>query len=112
MKGPERDYSGRSLFEKLGVTSQAHVALVGAHDDAFVLGLNEGLAKAASQARLRTRYDIIFLRVDAPGTSRASRRRAFSSERFALDLSSEGSRRVADRRRSARGRHRGRARQQ
>lgn len=65
MKAPERDYSGRSLFEKLGVTSEAHVALVGPHDEAFAVGLNEGLAKAASEA-LRTRYDIIFVRVDAP----------------------------------------------
>jgi hypothetical protein len=62
---PERDYSSRSLFEKLGVTAQSHVALVGPHDDSFVLGLNEGLAKAASEA-LRTSYDIIFVRVDAP----------------------------------------------
>jgi len=62
---PERDYSGRSLFEKLGVFAQAHVALVGRHDEAFVSGLNERLAKAAS-AYLRTRYDLIFVRIDAP----------------------------------------------
>jgi len=61
----ERDYSGRSLLEKLGVVAGAHVALVGPHDDAFVTGLNEALAKSASQA-LRTRYDLIFVRVDAP----------------------------------------------
>jgi hypothetical protein len=61
----ERDYSGRSLLEKLGIFAGAHVALVGPHDDAFVTGLNESLAKSASQA-LRTRYDLIFVRVDAP----------------------------------------------
>ncbi len=61
----ERDYSGRSLFEKLGVIAQAHVALVGRHDETFVSALNARLAKAASQT-LRTRYDMIFVRVDAP----------------------------------------------
>ncbi len=63
--GAERDYSGRSLFEKLGVLPEAHVALVGRHDEAFVNALNARLAKAASQA-LRTEYDMIFVRVDAP----------------------------------------------
>lgn len=61
----ERDYSGRSLFEKLGVLAEAHVALVGRHDDEFATALNERLAKAAS-IYLRTRYDIIFLRIDSP----------------------------------------------
>jgi hypothetical protein len=60
----ERDYSGRSLFEKLGVLAEAHVALVGRHDDSFATALNARLAKAASQA-LRTRYNLIFVRVDA-----------------------------------------------
>lgn len=61
----ERDYSGRSLFQKLGVVPDAHVAIVGKHDPEFVTGLNAGLAKAASQT-LRTEYDLIFVRVDAP----------------------------------------------
>jgi predicted O-methyltransferase YrrM len=61
----ERDYSGRSLFEKLGVVAETHVALVGGHDEAFVATLNARLAKAASQA-LRTQYDMIFARVDKP----------------------------------------------
>jgi hypothetical protein len=61
----ERDYSGRSLWEKLGIFADAHVALVGPHDDAFVTGLNASLAKSASLA-LRTSYDLIFVRVDAP----------------------------------------------
>lgn len=61
----ERDYSGRSLFEKLGVFAQSHVALVGRHDETFVIALNERLAKSAS-LYLRTLYDLIFMRVDAP----------------------------------------------
>jgi len=65
MSDRERDYSGRTLFEKLGVVAEAHVALVGRHEPAFASSLNARLAKAASQA-LRTRYDLIFLRVDAP----------------------------------------------
>lgn len=59
----ERDYSGRSLFEKLGLFSDAHVALVGRHDESFTTALNSRLAKAASRV-LRTSYDIIFIRVD------------------------------------------------
>lgn len=64
-RGAERDYSGRSLFEKLGVFANAHVALVGRHQESFSAALNARLAKAASQA-LRTRYDLIFVRIDAP----------------------------------------------
>lgn len=60
----ERDYSGRSLFDKLGVFAEARVVLVGRHDEAFVAALNEQLAKPAS-ASLRARYDMIFVRVDA-----------------------------------------------
>jgi predicted O-methyltransferase YrrM len=66
MKGEkERDYSGRSLFDKLGVLADSHVALVGRHDEAFTTALDERLAKAASQA-LRTQYDLIFVRIDRP----------------------------------------------
>ena len=61
----EREYSGRTLFEKLGVVAGAHVALIGRHEAAFTSSLNACLAKAASQS-LRTRYDLIFLRIDAP----------------------------------------------
>ena len=61
----EGDYSGRSLFEKLGVSADSHVAIVGRHDDAFTTALDERLAKAASQV-LRTQYDLIFVRIDAP----------------------------------------------
>ncbi|HZV76456.1 MAG TPA: hypothetical protein VFF63_01705 [Candidatus Babeliales bacterium] len=65
MKAKEPDYSGRSLFDKLGVFAEAHVALIGRHDDDFATALIARLAKAASTA-LRTRYDMIFLHVDAP----------------------------------------------
>jgi GTP cyclohydrolase III len=61
----ERDYSGRSLFEKLGVASDAQVALVGKHDESFTSALNASLAKGASLA-LRVRYDSIFVRIDRP----------------------------------------------
>ncbi len=61
----ERDYSGRSLFEKLGVVAAAHVALVGRHEAVFTTSLNACLAKAAAQS-LRTRYDLIFVRIDSP----------------------------------------------
>jgi hypothetical protein len=61
----ERDYSGRTLFEKLGVVAEAHVAIVGRHEESFKMNLNARLAKAASQS-LRTRYDLIFLRIDGP----------------------------------------------
>jgi hypothetical protein len=61
----ERDYSGRSLFEKLGIFAEAQVALAGRHDEAFVDALNSRLAKAAA-AVMRSRYDFIFVRVDGP----------------------------------------------
>lgn len=75
MKATERDYSGRSLFEKLGIVAQAHVALVGRHEDSFRTSLNARLAKSASQA-LRTAYDVIFVRIDAPRDLRRIRRAA------------------------------------
>lgn len=65
MRAEERDYSHRSLFDKLGVREDARVALVGKHDDAFLRGLAAALEKGAS-TQLRASYDIIFLRVDAP----------------------------------------------
>jgi hypothetical protein len=61
----ERDYSHRTLYEKLGVTAGAHVAICGPHDEWFAGELNAQLAKAASQ-KLRTEYDLIFVRVDSP----------------------------------------------
>ena len=62
---PERDYSGRSLFDKLGVFAEARVALVGRHDEEFIAALNALFAKPAPTS-LRTQYDMIFVRVDAP----------------------------------------------
>lgn len=65
MKAAERDYSHRSLYDKLGVKEDSRVALIGHHDDAFLHGLRAALSKTAS-TRLSATYDIIFLRVDAP----------------------------------------------
>jgi hypothetical protein len=64
MKNEERDYSHRTLYDKLGVQADSHVALVGKHDEAFLHGLGMLLTKSAS-TQLRTTYDIIFLRIDA-----------------------------------------------
>jgi hypothetical protein len=60
----ERDYSHRTLFDKLGVKEDSRVALVGAHDGEFLAGLNAQLATPAL-SRPRGSYDLIFLRVDA-----------------------------------------------
>lgn len=65
MTKPERDYSHRSLFDKLGVSSAAHVAIAGSHDPAFTAALDAVLNKAASRA-LRGRYDLVFLKLDTP----------------------------------------------
>jgi hypothetical protein len=75
-QGTERDSSHRTLFEKLGVTSDAHVAICGIHEERFVVELNARLAKSASQT-LRTKYDLIFATVDSardlPLIARAAR---------------------------------------
>jgi hypothetical protein len=65
MSKEERDYSHRSLYDKLGVKPESRVAAIGMHDDDFIHGLATRLEKGASKS-LRTEYDIIFLRVDAP----------------------------------------------
>ncbi|MGA8535714.1 MAG: hypothetical protein WB615_16520 [Candidatus Tumulicola sp.] len=69
MKRVERDYSHRSLFDKLGVTAGAHVGLSGRHDETFVEELNVRLAKSAS-TRLLGIYDLIFVRIDRPADLR------------------------------------------
>jgi hypothetical protein len=66
VKRDERDYSHRSLFDKLGVTADARVAIVGAHDRDFVTALNLRLAKSASERLRRSTYDLIFVRIDRP----------------------------------------------
>jgi len=65
MKQPERDYSNRSLFDKLGLKADDHVAVCGIADKEFLLALDARLAKAASET-LRTKYDKIFVQVDSP----------------------------------------------
>jgi hypothetical protein len=64
MKPPERDYSHRSLYDKLGIKPESSVAVIGNHDQEFLDGLAGRLAHGAS-IKLRTTYDFIFLRVDA-----------------------------------------------
>ncbi|HEY1976424.1 MAG TPA: hypothetical protein VGG89_07770 [Candidatus Baltobacteraceae bacterium] len=61
----ERDYSHRSLFEKLGVRSDMHVAVCGVRDESFLLELNARLAMGASTT-MRTKYDMIFVQIDGP----------------------------------------------
>lgn len=61
----ERDYSHRSLYDKLGLVPSARVALVGRHDDWFAEELDARLEEPAS-TRLRGAYDLIFLRVNEP----------------------------------------------
>jgi hypothetical protein len=64
-RSTERDYSHRSLFDKLGVRAESRVALVGEHDEDFVTELNVRLAKAAI-THPRGTYDLVFLRIDLP----------------------------------------------
>ena len=59
----ERDYSHRSLFEKLGLRADMHVAVCGIRDDAFMFELNTRMAMGAS-THLRGKYDLIFVQVD------------------------------------------------
>jgi hypothetical protein len=65
MNRAERDYSHRSLYDKLGVTADKHVAVCGIPQGSFLLELDARLARAASQT-LRTKYDLIFVQIDAP----------------------------------------------
>jgi hypothetical protein len=63
VSGAERDYSHRSLYDKLGVKPESRAAVIGKHDEEFLLGLAAHLLKGASK-QLRGEYDFIFLRVD------------------------------------------------
>jgi hypothetical protein len=65
MNKAERDYSHRSLYDKLGVSAEKHVAVCGLPKDTFLLELNARLANSASQV-LRTKYDLIFVQLNAP----------------------------------------------
>lgn len=59
----ERDYSHRSLFEKLGVRAQHLVAVRnGVHPD-FVENLN-AILQCRSSRSLRGKYDLIFLQIN------------------------------------------------
>jgi hypothetical protein len=64
-KAAAHDYAHRSLFEKLGVTSEARIATVGQHDLWFV-GRLSAYVTAPPSSLLRTQYDLIFVRIDTP----------------------------------------------
>lgn len=61
----ERDYSHRTLLEKLGVKPEHRVAIRNIADTAFLATLQSSLAKAPATA-LRGNYDLIFMQVDTP----------------------------------------------
>ena len=61
---PERDYSHRSLFEKLGVRGDLHVAVSGVCNETFFFELDARLAKAPSHT-LRLQYDMSFVQIDS-----------------------------------------------
>jgi hypothetical protein len=63
-RATERDYSHRSLYDKLGIPPAGRVALLGLHDDWFVTELRGILSKPPSRA-LRAKYDAIILRLNA-----------------------------------------------
>ena len=110
----ERDYSGRSLFEKLGVFAEAHVALVGPSRRRFRDGLKRARSRKSASQALRTslRSDLRARRRSARSRAHQARRRTSGAERRALGLSSQRPRRIADRCASAFRRHCGRARRQ
>lgn len=62
MMPPERDYSHRTLIDKLGVFVEARAALIGRHDEFLTVELKARLANAPV-TRLRATYDLIFLHV-------------------------------------------------
>jgi hypothetical protein len=59
---PERDYSHRTLIDKLGVFVEARAALIGRHDEFLTAVLKARLGNAPV-TRLRATYDLIFLHV-------------------------------------------------
>ncbi|MBV8637984.1 MAG: hypothetical protein JO322_07835 [Candidatus Eremiobacteraeota bacterium] len=65
MAREERDYSHRSLIDKLGVKREHRICLRGALSRTFVDALSAEVEhRPATNAR--GRYDLIFLQVDAP----------------------------------------------
>ncbi len=63
-KQAERDYSSRSLIDKLGVKPGAAVALLGITDETFLAQLRERTRDFAP-LRVRKNLDFIFLRPKA-----------------------------------------------
>lgn len=58
----ERDYSHRSLLDKLGVKPECSVAVRNVTDEAFLVQLR---ACVTPSATLRGTYDLIFLQIDS-----------------------------------------------
>jgi Protein of unknown function (DUF3052) len=63
-KQTERDYSSRSLIDKLGVKPDAAVALVGITDETFIEQLRERTRDIAP-LRLKKNLDFIFLSAES-----------------------------------------------
>ncbi|HEX8805501.1 MAG TPA: hypothetical protein VF741_01080 [Candidatus Aquilonibacter sp.] len=61
----ERDYSHRSLIDKLGVKREHRVCLRGVSDPAFVKLVTASVDRAPVRAA-RGKYDVIILEVNAP----------------------------------------------
>src|SRR5690348_4050233 len=60
---PERDYSHRSLLDKLGVAPGQRVAVVNVRNEAFIQSLTHVTGNKPSSS-MRGTYDRIFLQVD------------------------------------------------
>jgi hypothetical protein len=61
---PERDYSHRSLLDKLGVRSELHIAVLSIHDEGFLQQLaTQGLQVSSATAKPGT--DLIFLSAES-----------------------------------------------
>jgi hypothetical protein len=62
-RAPERDYSHRSLLDKLGVRPDQAIAVLGIEDPSFLRELTERVA-AFAQGSLSAKSDLIFLSVE------------------------------------------------
>jgi len=57
---PERDYSHRSLLDKLGVKADQRICVLGVEDAAFLKEL-AAIVPSAAHGKLRNQSDLIFL---------------------------------------------------
>jgi hypothetical protein len=63
VRQPERDYSHRTLFEKLGVRAHFRVSVRNGVDPGFIANLDQALRRRSSPS-LRGKYDLIFLQIN------------------------------------------------